>query len=255
MKTINMRGVTFGEGRMKIICPVAAPTVDAALETIELAKRLHVDAVEYRADRSVNAHDTDKLMCDLRRVRDCLGNRPLMFTFRSVPEGGHAELLQNDYIALVRAAISSGCADMIDIEHRIADAAAKELIDHARASGVISIYSYHNFNETPDAGCLCDFIAHARRLGADIPKCAVMARDRGDLLTLLAATERMTRGEDDTPVLTVAMGTDGVLSRLAGEFFGSCMTFCTVNASSAPGQIDCERAYAAVSALHECIKA
>ena len=63
----------------------------------------------------------------------------------------------------------------------------------------------------------------------------------------------MTRDADDTPVLTVAMGADGVLSRLAGEVFGSCMTFCTVNASSAPGQVDCERAYAAISALHECI--
>ncbi len=253
MKTINVRGVILGEGRTKIICPVVDAALDAALATVERAKRLQVDAIEYRADWSENVCNTDKLMHDLRRVRECLGERPLMFTFRSVPEGGHTELPRDEYIALVRAAIDSGCADMVDIEHCVGDDAAAGLIAHAREKGVVSLYSYHNFNETPEVDRICDFIAHARALGADVPKCAVMARGRGDLVKLLSATERMTRDENDTPVLTVAMGVDGVLSRLAGEVFGSCMTFCTVNASSAPGQVDCERAYAAISALHDCI--
>ena len=50
MKTINVRGVILGEGRTKIICPVVDTALDAALATVERAKRLHVDAIEYRAD-------------------------------------------------------------------------------------------------------------------------------------------------------------------------------------------------------------
>ncbi len=253
MKAINVRGVLLGEGRTKIICPVLEPTLEAALAAVERAKRQHADAVEYRADRSENVRDTDKLMHDLRGIRECLGERPLLFTFRSKPEGGCAELPQDEYIALTRAAIDSGCVDMIDIEHRVGDSSAAVLIARARARGVVSVYSYHNFNEMPDVDWLCEFIAHARSLGADIPKCAAMARSREELVRLLTATERMTRAADDTPVLTVAMGADGVLSRIAGEVFGSCMTFCTVNAPCAPGQLDCERAYAAISALHDCI--
>lgn len=253
MKTINVRGVLLGTGRTKIICPVVDPTIEAALASVEQAKRLHVDAIEYRADWSANAHNMEKLMDDLRLMRAALGDLPLLYTFRSVPEGGQSELTKNEYTALVRAAISTGCVDMIDIEHNIGDAVAEELTAYARAAGVISVLSVHNFKETPGAEWICDYIGHARRLGADIPKCAVMAHSMDDLITLLAATGRMTRGADDTPVLTVAMGRDGVLSRIAGEFFGSCMTFCTAGASSAPGQIDCERAYAAIQALHECI--
>ncbi len=68
----------------------------------------------------------------------------------------------------------------------------------------------------PEEQWICDFIAHGRRLGADISKCAALARGSGDMLTMLSAAERMTRGADDGPVLTIAMGADGVLSRLAG---------------------------------------
>ena len=46
MKTINVRGVILGEGRTKIICPVVDTALDAALATVERAKRLHVDAIE-----------------------------------------------------------------------------------------------------------------------------------------------------------------------------------------------------------------
>ena len=90
-------------------------------------------------------------------------------------------------------------------------------------------------------------------LGADIQKCATMATGKKDLLRLLAATEMMTSGEDDGLVLTMAMGGDGMLSRLTGEIFGSCLTFCSLKAASAPGQVDCDSAYTIMQTLHECI--
>lgn len=80
-----------------------------------------------------------------------------------------------------------------------------------------------------------------------------MATSKKDLLRLLTATEMMTSGEDDGLVLTMAMGGDGMLSRLTGEIFGSCLTFCSLKAASAPGQVDCDSAYTIMQTLHECI--
>ena len=51
----------------------------------------------------------------------------------------------------------------------------------------------------------------------------------------------------------MAMGGDGMLSRLTGEIFGSCLTFCSLKAASAPGQVDCDSAYTIMQTLHECI--
>ena len=39
------------------------------------------------------------------------------------------------------------------------------------------------------------------------------------------------------PVVTMSMGALGVVSRMAGEIFGSCITFGAVGEISAPGQI------------------
>ena len=149
--------------------------------------------------------------------------------------------------------IDSGCLDLVDIEYWIGDERVKELIDYARAKGVYSVYTYHNFKDTPSVEWICDYIAHGRELGADIQKCATMAASKKDLLKLLTATEMMTCGEDDGLVLTMAMGADGMLSRLTGEIFGSCLTFCSLKAASAPGQVDCDSAYTIMQTLHNCI--
>ena len=117
--------------------------------------------------------------------------------------------------------IDSGCLDLVDIEYWIGDERVKELIDYARAKNVYSVYTYHNFKDTPSVEWICNYIAHGRELGADIQKCATMATSKKDLLRLLTATEMMTSGEDDGLVLTMAMGGDGMLSRLTGEIFAS----------------------------------
>ena len=237
---------------MKLICPVMSAGIDGALETLALVRRSYADAVEYRADWRADVRDASRLLDDLRRIREALGDMPLLFTFRTAEEGGNMRLDAGEYARLVRLAIDSGCIDMIDIEGRAGDTCAGELIAHAHAADVIAVYSCHDFARMPEEQWICDFIAHGRRLGADIPKCAALARGSGDMLTMLSAAERMTRGADDGPVLTIAMGADGVLSRLAGEFVGSCLTFCSLNGASAPGQLDCERAYDIVCRLHDC---
>lgn len=43
-------------------------------------------------------------------------------------------------------------------------------------------------------------------LGADIPKIAVMPRNKKDVLTLLAATEEMVSVHADRPIITMSMG-------------------------------------------------
>lgn len=57
------------------------------------------------------------------------------------------------------------------------------------------------------------------------------------MLTLLSATEEMARCYADRPIITMSMSSQGVVSRLCGEVFGSSMTFGAVGQVSAPGQI------------------
>ena len=54
----------------------------------------------------------------------------------------------------------------------------------------------------------------------------------------------------ETPVITMSMGALGAVSRLAGETFGSAMTFANPGQASAPGQVSLNIVNEVLDALH-----
>ena len=54
----------------------------------------------------------------------------------------------------------------------------------------------------------------------------------------------------DRPMITMSMKKMGLISRIAGEITGSCMTFGTAGEASAPGQIDAEQLKQVLDLLH-----
>jgi 3-dehydroquinate dehydratase-1 len=97
--------------------------------------------------------------------------------------------------------------------------------------------SYHNFDETPDEAFILDRLVTAGKLGADVAKVAVMPKSYKDVLTLLSATYTARTERLDIPIITMSMGAEGGITRIAGGLFGSDLTFALGKASSAPGQI------------------
>lgn len=146
-------------------------------------------------------------------------------------------LAQGKRLEVIVAAITSGTIDLVDIElcngPEFIDAVRK----HTQAHRVALIISYHNFKETPDETFICNKLLAAWRAGADIPKLAVMPKDYGDVLILLGATNKARNSAIDSPLVTMSMGEQGAISRLAGGLFGSDITFAIGRAASAPGQI------------------
>ena len=69
-----------------------------------------------------------------------------------------------------------------------------------------------------------------------IAKLAVMPKCPEDVLALLSASLDAKR-RFEHPLMTIAMGRLGRVSRLAGEVFGSDASFATVGPQSAPGQL------------------
>ena len=86
--------------------------------------------------------------------------------------------------------------------------------------------------------------------GADIAKIAVMPTCTEDILTLLSATCKAKK-ELSCPVITMSMAKAGLISRLSGEVFGSCLTFGAAGNVSAPGQINALKLRSVLEILHE----
>ena len=90
-----------------------------------------------------------------------------------------------------------------------------------------------------------------QELNADFPKIAVMPTCTRDLVTLLAVTEEMVTDHAKTPIITMSMAGLGLVSRLAGETFGSALTFGAAKVASAPGQIAVEELSQVLNILHK----
>jgi 3-dehydroquinate dehydratase (EC 4.2.1.10) len=113
------------------------------------------------------------------------------------------------------------------------------------------IMSSHDFHNTPPAEEIVRRLRKMQQLGADIPKIALMPQNKTDVLTLLTATLEMHEHYADRPLITMSMAKTGVISRLAGEVFGSAATFGAVKKASAPGQISVSDLRIALTILHQ----
>ena len=131
----------------------------------------------------------------------------------------------------------SKVVDFIDIEY-FAVENADEKICNLKNMGVKVIASHHDFHKTPSSDVLFTLLEDMKQGNVDIVKLAVMPNSTEDVLRLLTETNRFHERYPDQPLVTMSMGKLGVISRVAGETFGSCLTFGAGKDVSAPGQVE-----------------
>ena len=249
-KTITVRGVTIGEGAPKICVPIVGESLSQIKEEAENIRTLDLDVVEWRVDYFIHAEKPSKVLEVLREIREILPEIPLIFTFRSAKEGGEKEISTDYYMELNTVIIESDLVDFIDVELFNEENIVTALIDTAHAHHVFVILSNHDFEKTPSKEEIVARLRRAQELGGDLPKIAVMPATTKDIITLLDATNTMNEQYADRPIITMSMAGKGVISRLAGEVFGSALTFAAANKASAPGQIAVTEMRNILSLLH-----
>lgn len=250
MNTVKVRNVVIGEGMPKICVPIVGVTKEAILEEAKAITKLPADVVEWRIDWFENVFDFAALEDVMKDLREVLGDTPILMTFRTSKEGGEKAIEDEVYADINIRAAQTGYVDMVDVEVFTGDEIVKKIIEGAHAAGVKVVASNHDFFKTPDKDDIVGRLRKMQDLGADIPKIAVMPQNKKDVLTLLAATEEMANEYADRPIITMSMAGTGVISRLAGEVFGSALTFGAAAKASAPGQMGVQDLKQVLTLLH-----
>ncbi|WP_375652445.1 type I 3-dehydroquinate dehydratase, partial [Lactobacillus delbrueckii] len=172
-------------------------------------------------------------------MRDVVGELPILVTFRTKNEGGVLELGEDEYLDLVATVVTNSLGDAVDIELFHDEERVKDLVKQAHNYNVVVIMSNHDFEKVPAKDVIEFRLKKMANLGADVPKLACMPHSADDVLTLLSATNDA-RKALSTPIITMAMADLGKVSRIAGQVFGSCLSFGAVGKTSAPGQLSIE---------------
>lgn len=238
MVTVKVRNVVFGEGAPKICVPMVGRTLAELKEEAQLLKTLDFDLAEWRADFFEDVEDLEKVKAALKEIHAVLTDKPILFTFRSAKEGGQREASPEFYFKLNKALAQTGNVDLVDVELFNEESHIREVVEVAHENGVKVVISSHDFDKTPSKEEILKRLCRMQELGADLPKIAVMPKTTADVLVLLDATNTMKEEHADRPFITISMAGKGVISRLAGEVFGSALTFGAARKASAPGQVN-----------------
>ena len=252
MNTVMIRNVEVGTGMPKVIVPIVEKSQSGILAKAQELANIPFHLVEWRADFYEDVFEIDKVLDTLKAMNRLLGDKPILFTFRTKAEGGERAISPEEYTRLNVAVAQSGYADAVDVEIFMGDQVVKTNIDAIHAAGKVVVGSNHDFNKTPDKADLLYRLRRMQDMGADIPKIAVMPQSPSDVIVLLDASQEMHNRYADRPIITMSMAS-GVISRLCGECFGSSMTFGAVGSVSAPGQISIDQLTTAMNILHDAL--
>jgi 3-dehydroquinate dehydratase-1 len=248
-KVIDVRGRKFGGATPLICSPLVGRTPERLLAEAASVAAKGPDVIEWRVDFFGPIGDTAVVLETGRALRAAIGDIPLIFTRRSIREGGEAIAIGDEEVMRLYDAIgATGRVDFLDFEMGNDAEHVRRVVTNARAHETRVILSYHNFGYTPGLELLVQRFLEAERLGGDAAKVAVMPRDRDDVLTLLAATSQA-EAKARIPLISMSMGPLGAVTRMAGGLFGSSLSFAIGEGSSAPGQMpiaDLKEVYAII---------
>lgn len=248
MKICSVRNVNIGEGLPKICLPIIGKNDQEIMNSLDSFSNHQYDLIELRIDFYQDIHDGHKVIHLLKQFRNQT-EKPILLTYRSLREGGHIQLTDEQYKQLIILSCQSQCIDLIDIELMSGNSLVFELVEIAHRYQIKVVMSNHDFEKTPSLLEMRERIEKMEILGADILKIAVMPLSYKDVIALLNVTMEMSE-KISKPIVTISMGKMGVISRISGELTGSAITFASVKDSSAPGQINVDDMNMILGVIH-----
>lgn len=246
MKTAKIGKVILEPGKVKIAIPITGDCEEEVLSDAVILRKEKLDIVEWRVDSfwgKDGLKDFELIRDTGKKLRMFLEDIPLIFTIRTVEEGGNAKVTSELYESILREISKTSLADAVDIEifkFSGQEERLERLVEDIKKAGVTVIMSNHDFDGTPSIEDMIKRLQMMELAGADVAKLAVMPKDRQDVMDLMNATFLADQALG-IPLITMSMGELGKSSRICGSVTGSCLTFATKGKASAPGQLSLEK--------------
>ncbi len=238
-KMLTVKNKVFGKGKPIICVSVMDTEKDAIVAEVKRLVDAKVEMIEWRVDAYLGVTSPNAVREVLDAVAPIVKDTVFVFTFRSKEQGGECSLSSDKVYDLHQVAAESKVVDFIDVEYFYTEDADVEVYT-LQKMGTRVITSHHDFHETPSADVLYMLLEQMKHSNADVVKMAMMPQSTEDVLRLLQETNHFHKRYPNQPLITMAMGKLGMVSRISGETFGSCVTFGAGKNASAPGQIPVE---------------
>ncbi|MEE8574706.1 MAG: type I 3-dehydroquinate dehydratase [Thermodesulfobacteriota bacterium] len=153
---------------------------------------------------------------------------PIILTIRSKKEGGEVKISDSERLELFKELLPAASAIDIELSSK---KILKDVVSLATEQKKAVIISFHDFKKTPKEEELKKTIKEARSAGAGIVKIATLVKNAKDLKVL---TSLLLENDD---LIVIGLGEGGGSTRVFFPMLGSLITYGSVTAHSAPGQM------------------
>lgn len=252
-KDLIIKGKIIGTGKPLVCIPVTAVKKDEIIAQIKELGNEKVEMIEWRVDFFEEIDSMNSIRDVFDQIKDYVKDSILVYTYRSEKQGGTGKHDKDSIYDIHQVAAECGVADFIDIEYFASKNPKKEIAE-LQEKGAYIITSHHDFDETPGTEIISCLLEEMNHSGADVVKIALMPQNIYDVLTVLEVTAKFHEVFPEKPLITMSMGPLGSISRVAGEYFGSCVTFGCAKEASAPGQLPYKKLGKILEELHESIE-
>jgi 3-dehydroquinate dehydratase-1 len=215
---------------------VVAVIFENPLTTSKKAAEMGADVLEIRLDL-LGIRNLEIAAETIRKLKSETG-LPVIITNRSRTEGGKWDGKEAERIGLVNDLVSlKDGPDAVDVELSADRVERNNAVKTAKIHGKTVIISAHDFSRSPSFQEMTATLEEAFLAGANIAKLAVMPHSMRDILNLLEVT--LDARNAGRAVCTIAMGKLGKHTRVIAPFYGSVLTYASVEStvSAAPGQL------------------
>lgn len=236
---IEIKGYHIGGGKPLICVPLVERRRENILTAAKAAAGKGIPMIEWRMDWYEHVSVWEEVRDVLQELAEICRDTILLCTFRSRNQGGEGEMTEEEYQKFLLHLAECQKADLLDVETARLSQAEHVIREIHKTSGLV-LASQHYFSHTPETACMEQELQRMKEQGADIGKIAVMPQKPIDVVRLLEATVRVKETYPDYPIVTMSMGSMGMISRISGQQFGSCITFASFGQESAPGQLPVE---------------
>ncbi|GAA5422663.1 type I 3-dehydroquinate dehydratase [Tetragenococcus halophilus] len=235
---LEIKSTKIGNGRPKMCVPITGKTTEEIAEQANRVKHSVAEIVEWRADLFHESEEIDDMIDTLEMIAGILPEKILLYTFRSVEEGGSRPVSLKMYHDLCLSAASTQKVDLMDIEFGKVEYLGRKFVQDLKIQGTKIMMSSHDYDQTPEDATMIYRVGVMNQFGADIGKIAAMPHNLQDVLRMMNLVSRV-RAFNELPIATISMSDLGKVSRITGEITGSVLTFGSLDEaqSSAPGQI------------------
>ncbi|WP_296557634.1 type I 3-dehydroquinate dehydratase [uncultured Acetobacterium sp.] len=221
--------------------PLISNSRDELLSDVEMGVANGCDFLEWRRDHFMPGVTltTGEEIELLKEIKTRMPNQGLIYTYRSHREGGVFETPDAIRLIAVLAAIKSNRVDYVDVELASEPAFLEPIKGALKTAETQWLVSHHNFEKTLATAEMAAVFSAMEDAGGDVLKLAVMPHSMDDVRHLIQTTLAYNE-KSEKPMIAIAMGSLGAITRIAPDLCGGSLTYAAGAGKTAPGQLSLE---------------